>query len=46
VFKMLARTPLAEETRQTWDRSRTMKESVKIFAETLAIETKKSVDTR
>ena len=46
VFRMLARTPLAAETRQTWDRSRTMKESVKIFAETLAIETKKSVDTR
>tara|TARA_R110002096_G_scaffold339293_3_gene532664 strand:+ start:421 stop:1311 length:891 start_codon:yes stop_codon:yes gene_type:complete len=38
VFRLLARTPLAEETRQTWDRSRSMKESVRIFAETLAKE--------
>jgi 3-hydroxyisobutyrate dehydrogenase-like beta-hydroxyacid dehydrogenase len=45
VFKLLARTPLAAETRQTWDRTRPMKESVEIFAETLAKETKKPVDT-
>jgi 3-hydroxyisobutyrate dehydrogenase-like beta-hydroxyacid dehydrogenase len=35
LFRLLAETPLAAETRQTWDRSRTMKESVEVFAETL-----------
>ena len=36
LFQLLATTPLASETRQTWDRSRPMAESVRIFAETLA----------
>ena len=36
LFRLLATTPLAAETRQTWDRSRPMAESVRIFAETLA----------
>ncbi len=40
LFRLLARSPLAEETRQTWDRSRPMKDSVQIFAETLAKDTK------
>jgi 3-hydroxyisobutyrate dehydrogenase-like beta-hydroxyacid dehydrogenase len=35
LFRLLAASPLAAETRQTWDRSRSMKESVRIFAETL-----------
>ena len=35
LFRLLAETPLAAETRQTWDRSRPMRESVRIFAETL-----------
>lgn len=35
LFRLLATSPLAAETRQTWDRSRSMKESVRIFAETL-----------
>lgn len=35
LFRLLAQSPLASETRQTWDRTRTMKESVEIFAETL-----------
>ena len=35
LFRLLAQSPLAAETRQIWDRSRTMKESVQIFAETL-----------
>jgi hypothetical protein len=35
LFRLLAETPLAAETRQTWDRSRSMQESVRIFAETL-----------
>ncbi len=33
LFRLLARTPLAEETRETWDRSRPLGESVRIFAE-------------
>ena len=32
LFRLLARTPLAEETRETWDRSRPLHESVRIFA--------------
>jgi len=36
LFRLLARTPLAAETRETWDRNRPMKESVRIFSETLA----------
>ncbi|MGY9057160.1 MAG: DUF1932 domain-containing protein [Alphaproteobacteria bacterium] len=36
LFRLLAQTPLAAETRQTWNRSRPMAESVKIYAETLA----------
>lgn len=35
LFRLLAETPLAAETRQTWDRARSMQESVRIFAETL-----------
>ena len=34
LFRHLARTPLAEETRENWDRSRSMHDSVKLFAET------------
>lgn len=33
LFRLLARTPLAEETRETWDRSRPLSESVRIFAD-------------
>ncbi|MCY4230877.1 MAG: DUF1932 domain-containing protein [Alphaproteobacteria bacterium] len=33
LFRLLARTPLAAETRETWDRSRPLSESVRIFAE-------------
>jgi 3-hydroxyisobutyrate dehydrogenase-like beta-hydroxyacid dehydrogenase len=40
LFRLLAQSPLASETRQTWDRSRTMKESVEIFADTLKKHTK------
>jgi len=36
LFRFLATTPLAAETRQTWDRSRPMAESVRTFAEALA----------
>ncbi len=35
LFRLLADTPLAKETRETWDRGRSMQESVRIFAETL-----------
>ena len=35
VFAFLATTPLAAETRETWDRDRPLKESVRIYAETL-----------
>lgn len=34
-YSLLAETPLANETRETWDRSRPLEKSVKIFAETL-----------
>lgn len=34
-YSLLAETPLASETRETWDRSRPLEKSVKIFAETL-----------
>ena len=40
LFRFLATTPLAAETRQTWDRSRPMAESVRIFAEALAKRTR------
>ena len=33
LFRLLARTPLAEETKETWDRSRPLRESVRIFAD-------------
>ena len=33
LFRLLARTPLAEETKETWDRDRPLRESVRIFAE-------------
>ncbi len=33
LFRLLARTPLAEETKETWDRSRPLQESVRMFAE-------------
>ena len=33
LFRLLARTPLAEETKETWDRSRPLSESVRIFAD-------------
>ena len=33
LFRLLARTSLAEETRETWDRSRSLSESVRIFAD-------------
>lgn len=33
LFRLLARTPLAEETKETWDRSRPLHESVRIFAD-------------
>lgn len=36
LFRFLATTPLASETRQTWDRSRPMAASVRIFADALA----------
>jgi 3-hydroxyisobutyrate dehydrogenase-like beta-hydroxyacid dehydrogenase len=36
VFRLLAETPLAAETRQTWDRTRPMETSIRIYAETLA----------
>lgn len=40
LFRFLATTPLASETRQTWDRSRPMAESVRIFADALAKRTR------
>ena len=33
LFRLLERTPLAEETRETWDRERPLRESIRIFAE-------------
>ena len=33
LFRLLARTPLAEETKETWDRSRPLRQSVRIFAD-------------
>ncbi len=33
LFRLLARTPLAEETKETWDRDRSLQESVRIFAD-------------
>ncbi len=33
LFRLLARTPLAEETRETWDRNRPLRDSIRIFAE-------------
>ena len=33
LFRLLARTPLAEETKETWDRDRPLRESIRIFAE-------------
>ena len=35
VFALLAETPLAAETRETWDRDRPLRRSVEIYAETL-----------
>jgi 3-hydroxyisobutyrate dehydrogenase-like beta-hydroxyacid dehydrogenase len=35
VFAFLATTPLAAETRETWDRSRPLRQSVEIYAEAL-----------
>lgn len=35
LFRLLARTPLAEETKETWDRSRPLQESVRIFADAI-----------
>jgi hypothetical protein len=35
VYGLLAETPLAAETRQTWDRDRPLRRSVEIYAETL-----------
>jgi len=32
LFRLLARTPLAGETRETWDRNRPLRESIRIFA--------------
>ncbi len=32
LFRLLARTPLAEETKETWDRSRPLSDSIRIFA--------------
>lgn len=34
-YSLLAETPLASETRETWDRSRPLEKSIRIFAETL-----------
>ncbi len=33
LFRLLARTPLAEETKETWDRSRPLGDSIRIFAD-------------
>ncbi|MCY3669986.1 MAG: DUF1932 domain-containing protein [Alphaproteobacteria bacterium] len=33
LFRLLARTPLAEETKETWDRDRPLRDSVRIFAQ-------------
>lgn len=35
IYALLAATPLAAETRETWDRSRPLRRSVEIYAETL-----------
>ncbi len=35
VFTLLSRTPLAEETRETMDRSRTLEESVRVYVDQL-----------
>ena len=35
VFAVLARTPFAEETRETWDESRTLEEAVEVFTQHL-----------
>ena len=35
VFRLLAETPFASETRETMDRSRTLEDSVRVYAETL-----------
>jgi 3-hydroxyisobutyrate dehydrogenase-like beta-hydroxyacid dehydrogenase len=39
LFRFLATTPLAAETRQSWDRTRPMADSVRIFADALAKQT-------
>ena len=33
LFRLLARTPLAEETKETWDRDRPLRDSVRVFAQ-------------
>jgi len=35
VYRLLSETPLAAETRETWDRSRSLAESIRIYSETL-----------
>ncbi len=37
IFRLLATTPLAEETRESADRSRTLGETMRLFAETLSV---------
>lgn len=36
LYRLLAETPLAAETRETWDRSRPLADSIRTYAETLA----------
>lgn len=36
VYRLLAETPLAAETRETWDVDRPLREAIRIYAETLA----------
>ncbi len=35
VFALLARTPFAEETRESWDESRTLEEAIEVYAQHL-----------
>ncbi len=35
IFRLLDSTPLSEETRETWDQSRTLQQAVEIYAETV-----------
>ncbi len=41
VYELLAETPLAAETRQTWDRDRPLRRSVEIYTETLRAKLKR-----